>query len=861
MPVHRTGFTELSGSQGARDGPYRVNIIFVHGLRGHPQHTWEDSPGRGSVGRSSADRANKDAGTAAVRKRDILKSYFKSKPSSLTSTSTTTSIADNKTGEESPSKLFWPDEYLTQDIPEARVWTYGYDADAIGGLFQAKNKNSVSQHGQDFAARVEWAIQNDDPILFVAHSLGGIIVKDAICRSDTCRARTKLIIFLGTPHRGSAYAGWGEIASNLALLALQDSNKKIIETLEVNSEVLDNIHEKFKTIADQSRIQIHSFQEARGISGIKGLHNKVVDDFSSKLDLPRSLETVESIDANHMQMARCTDRADPQYRAIVGVLQRFIRRMALGGTKLQEEPSTTSKVKARMVETPGGSSRVLAKNHAALPCHYIPLPENRRFVGRNMALDTLKSSLFVRKEWRKSAIVGLGGVSKTQVALQLVYWTKKNRPEFSIFWVPALSNATFEQAFAAMAKKLPIQSGGDDDDFKESVRRYLSSETAGPWLLVVDNADDKDILFGSADMPGGINAYLPESDDGLILFTTRSREVAVSVTGSDVIELHEMDPLEAADYLEKSLIQKEMVRDKVATAELLKQLTYLPLAITQAAAYINIKQVPVAEYLELLHGTQQNFVSLMSKEFQDNTRYPESQNAVATTWLVSFDQIRKSDNAAADLLSFISCIEPKGIPQSLFPRFESTQQLVDAIGTLCAYAFLTRRGDSKATRHLATVFPSDEYKNRTIWREYLPHAKRALQEAVKSVEEACQWRSRHFAEDHPYRLASQHVLAIAYQDNGQVKEAITLLEHVVAIEARTLTEDHPDRLASQHTLATAYQANGQVREAITLLEHVVVIEARTLTEDHPDRLASQHELAKAYQANGQVKEGSNSVAI
>jgi len=43
----------------------------------------------------------------------------------------------------------------------------------------------------------------------------------------------------------------------------------------VNSEVLDNIHEEFKTIADQSRIKIHSFQEARGISGMKGLHNKV----------------------------------------------------------------------------------------------------------------------------------------------------------------------------------------------------------------------------------------------------------------------------------------------------------------------------------------------------------------------------------------------------------------------------------------------------------------------------------------------------------------------------------------------------------------------------------------------------------
>lgn len=94
-------------------------------------------------------------------------------------------------------------------------------------------------------------------------------------RSDICRSRTRAIVFLGTPHRGSVYAGWGAIASNLAQVALQDSNKKIIKTLDVSSEVLDNIHEEFKAIVSECGVKIHSFQEARGISGMKGLNNKV----------------------------------------------------------------------------------------------------------------------------------------------------------------------------------------------------------------------------------------------------------------------------------------------------------------------------------------------------------------------------------------------------------------------------------------------------------------------------------------------------------------------------------------------------------------------------------------------------------
>ncbi|KAL8299083.1 hypothetical protein RB593_009136 [Gaeumannomyces tritici] len=414
----------------------------------------------------------------------------------------------------------------------------------------------------------------------------------------------------------------------------------------------------------------------------------------------------------------------------------------------------------------------------------------------------------------------------------------------SKLWQNFAAASAASVAVAILDRKLRLQDVGTDEDPKDSVRRYLSSEAAGPWLLIVDNADDADLLFGSPDTPSGLADYLPESEDGLVLFTTRSREVAVSVAGSDVVELSEMDPQEAADYLEKLLIRKGLLLDEGESTKLLKELTYLPLAITQAAAYLNTIQVSIAEYLKLLRGTDQNAASLMSREFRDNTRHKGSRNAVATTWLVSFDQIRKSDRAAADLLSFLSCIEPKAIPQSILLRLEVKEQIVHAIGTLCGYAFLTRRGDSQvfdmhSLVHLAT----------RIWIQ-----KEGLKQAVALLEQVVAIQAKTLAEDHPLRLASQHELAIAYQANGQVRQAVALLEQVVAIQAKTLAENHPSRLASQHELASAYRANGQVKQAVALLEQVVAIKAKTLAEDHPTRLASQHELASAYRANGQVKQ-------
>jgi hypothetical protein len=64
---------------------------------------------------------------------------------------------------ESPeaSDVFWPEDFLAQDLSQARIWTYGYNTDVVGGVLQANNKNSVSQHGRDLSVRFERDIKNE----------------------------------------------------------------------------------------------------------------------------------------------------------------------------------------------------------------------------------------------------------------------------------------------------------------------------------------------------------------------------------------------------------------------------------------------------------------------------------------------------------------------------------------------------------------------------------------------------------------------------------------------------------------------------------------------------------------------------
>lgn len=225
--------------------------------------------------------------------------------------------------------IYWPQDLLPQDIQNARILTYGYDADVIGGFFKGASKNNITQHGRDLMLKLEREVEGE-PIVFVAHSLGGILVKEGLHwskshmspRYQVLHERTKHVVFLGVPHRGSEMANMDEILARLANASLQDTNRHLVSSLDVENELLDRINSEFGKMVQLEDFSIYSFQEGSGLSGLKGFSGKVVSDYSSKLDHP--LEIVETIRGNHMEMARFSATNDEGYRTLSKVIARCV---------------------------------------------------------------------------------------------------------------------------------------------------------------------------------------------------------------------------------------------------------------------------------------------------------------------------------------------------------------------------------------------------------------------------------------------------------------------------------------------------------------------------------------------------------
>ena len=184
------------------------------------------------------------------------------------------------------AEVYWPKDLLPQTVPGARVLTYGYDTNVRHSVIGAISQNTIHDHGWNFLCAVE-ELRRDEPLrplLLIAHSLGGLIVKEALRKSSDCEPdkphlcsimrSTVGVLFFGTPHRGTDPRGI--IHHTLTQLAKGVGfkfNERVVKTLMPGGEHLREMRDEFAVLARQGRWIIYCFQEEYGL---RGLFNKKV---------------------------------------------------------------------------------------------------------------------------------------------------------------------------------------------------------------------------------------------------------------------------------------------------------------------------------------------------------------------------------------------------------------------------------------------------------------------------------------------------------------------------------------------------------------------------------------------------------
>ncbi|CAI6336997.1 unnamed protein product [Periconia digitata] len=438
-------------------------------------------------------------------------------------------------------------------------------------------------------------------------------------------------------------------------------------------------------------------------------------------------------------------------------------------------------------------------------------------------------------------------------------------------------------------------------------------------MIIVDSADNTRVFADGTSVNAGsarLQDYLPHSDKGKILFTTRSRKVAEELTPSHVLELDDMSKTEARQLLAGRISKPALLGDGEAVDQLLESLEYLPLAVVQAAAFINSNNVLVSEYLSLFRtaGTE---TELFGEHFEDSSRYRELESTIARTWHISFDQIRKQDPLAAEYLSFIACIDRISIPRSLLPPGSSVLQQTKALGTLKGYAFVTERQQAsqepgsekcfdmhrlvhmasawwlegrgersawtaRAAARLKELVPHGGHEKKEVWTRYLAHAihvtrsDSVLEETAKASllnrigrcqtslgqysaaetahRQALSLRERKLGNEHADTLMSISNLALMLDRQGKYKEAESMNRETLARYEKVLGPEHPDTLASMNNLAVVLKSQGKYKEAETMHRETLARKEKVLGLNHPDTLMSMNNLAVVLKSQGKYEE-------
>ena len=320
----------------------------------------------------------------------------------------------------------------------------------------------------------------------------------------------------------------------------------------------------------------------------------------------------------------------------------------------------------------------------------IPILQNPNFVPRAALSDAIEQ--FFSTGQRTVVLCGLGGAGKTQIALEYAFRKREQSPDTSVFWVYASTTTNFEESYKRIATVCDIPGHQDPQvNILQLVRDWLEIHTDHEWLMVVDNVDIADTLFHERVNGRTLTEYIPQTQRGSLLYTSRNRDVAVDILhGGDPLHVGPMSPYEAHKLL--STIERSESEESDISS-LLQELEYIPLAITQAAAFMSKRQKSAGQYLGLFRGSDSAKAQLLAHEFVDHGREARSRESVAKTWMISFAHVSEINPRAAEMLSLMSCYDQQSIPPSLFRnQNEDEFDFVEAVELLRAFSLIRVAG-------------------------------------------------------------------------------------------------------------------------------------------------------------------------
>ncbi len=289
------------------------------------------------------------------------------------------------------------------------------------------------------------------------------------------------------------------------------------------------------------------------------------------------------------------------------------------------------------------------------------------------------------------------GYSKSQLAIEYCYRYKESNPDAHVLWVYGGNIARFYQGYKRIAQLLELPGWDDpEDSILELVSSWLSSTTSS-YLLVVDNADNIEHWWpgkyksgGSLDDPSkNLSKFLPDGlKNSQVFITTRDNRVASRlVKEAKPIVVQPMSNEEAKSLFLSKLEGEEENIDEAQMRDLLEELGQLPLAVSQAAAFIKENGVSIIDYANALRG--QEAEEFLDEELDDSRRDEESMNCVFRTWKLSYDQIKQQKPRATELLSLLAMLDRQSIPKSLLKMPE----VATSLGVLQSFNLvITRAG-------------------------------------------------------------------------------------------------------------------------------------------------------------------------